>query len=191
MANMSKYRIVTITDLALIHDVAGTATAVDLSFGNKAAFKNELKTITYEGDGQEAKKFIMAGCDIDIESDDYDELALELIFGKVTVTASLPSGVAARTYWGANADSAGMVCGIQVACTAEDLATGINKTLHITAPKGTLSSPEPPDVQNLKKAGMKLKFSAKKTTTDISGVALPGVPADGCFYWVEVLTASP
>jgi hypothetical protein len=185
---MSTYRIVTINDVKAIHDVSGTATAdIDLSFANNCDFKTDITTITYEGDGQQAKKYYSTAFDMDIEADDFDELFLEKVFGKSTVTASLPAGVAKRTYWGSNADSAGVVCGIQMQATVEDVATGANKQIVITAPKGTLSPPNPPAVKNIAKAGLKMSFSAKKTTTDIAGDALPGVPADGCFWYIDEL----
>jgi hypothetical protein len=188
MANLGTYRISTINDLKLLRNNAGTIVEVDLSMANSADFKTDMTTITYEGDGTQTKKYFSTAFDMEIEADDFDLLALELIFSKVAVTASLPVGVAKRSYWGANADSSGIVCGIKAACAAEEVATGLNKTLWIVAPKGTLSPPNPPALKNIAKAGVKLTFSARKTLTDIAAVALPGVPADGCFWYADELT---
>jgi hypothetical protein len=187
MANMSLYRIVTITDLALVRDVAGAATLEDIHFGNKAEFKTDTTTITYEGDGQVAKKYFSSAFDVDIAADTWDAEAFELTFGKATVTAGLPVGVTKRTYWGSNADAAGISCGVSATATVEDLATGANTQVRIVAPVGTLSPPNPPALANIAKSPMVAQFSAKKTTVDIAGDALPGVPADGCFWYMEEL----
>lgn len=188
MPNLGTYRIVTINDLKFIRDNAGTVAFVDLNFGNSADFKTDMTTITYEGDGTQTKKYFSTAFDVDIEGDDWDALALELIFGKTAVTAGLPVGVAKRTYWGANADASGIVCGIMAQCTAEEVLTGVNKQLQIVAPKGTLSPPNPPALKNIAKAGVKCSFSARKTLTDMANDALPSVPADGCFWYMDEMT---
>lgn len=184
---MSTYRITSISDLKFLKNNAGSVQKVDVHFGNEADFKNKIKTLTYEGDAQEADVYFQTGFNVDITADSYDIDALATIFSKTAVTAGLPVDEAKRWYWGALADSGGVTCGIEATMTLEDIDTGANKQARVVAPVGKLSAPMPPSLKNIAKAPLKCQFSAVKTTADIAGVALPSVPTDGCFWYLAEL----
>lgn len=179
------FRITGLTDLDFLENVSSVVTSVDFHFAKSVAFASQLKTIEYEGDGQTAKKYYLTEVEVEIETDTYDMEALADIFAKTAVTAGLPSGVAKRWYWGANADASGIVCGLSAELQAEDVDTGTNCVLRAVIPRGTLSPADAPQGQTSDKSPMKLKFSSLKTTTDIAGAALPSVPADGCHWYLD------
>jgi hypothetical protein len=180
------YRITGMTDLKVLRNNSGSVQDVDFHFAKACAFKSEIKTITFEGDGSTAEKYFLNQIKIDIETDSYNMGALATVFGKSATTGI--SGVAKRQYWGANADAIGAICGVKMVLLAEDVDTGANVTLNVVAPRGTLSPPEAPDGKTADKSSLKMKFSSTKTTTDIAGGALSGVPADGCHWYLDEMS---
>jgi len=181
------YRVTGMYRFAVLTNVASVVTETAIPFSNGATFKNDVKTISYEGDGQKAKKYLLEQVDVEVKADEIGAAALQSIYAKTAVTASLPADATVRLYFGDNGDSSGINCGVAAYVTAEKLSSGANVKLRIVAPRGTLGSPEAPDFKSRDKAGLNLKFAANKATTDIAGAALPGVPTDGCFWYMEEL----
>lgn len=185
---MSRYRITTISELYLLRNNSGTVARVPLDFGNKADFKPDVEDIEFEGGGQKTTKYFMTGFKVEIEADTWSADDMATIFGNPAVTTGLPTGVAKRWVWGTNKDSNGTVCGLEAVALAEDIDTNTTKRVAIVAPIGTLSTVNPPSLANVKKAPMKLEFSAKKTTKDIAGDDLEGYPDEGGFWHMDELS---
>lgn len=186
-ASFDTYRITGVYRLAALRNVASVVTETQIPFTNGVAFKDKIKTITYEGDGQSLDKYVLEGMTMESKADEFGVAAIKTIFGKSEVTASLPADEAVRLYIGDDTDAQGVTVGMAAYCTAEKVSTGANVKLKICCPRGILSSPEMPDLQNRNKSGMSFKFSAVRTTTDIAGAALPGVPTEGIYAYVAEL----
>jgi hypothetical protein len=181
-------RITSILRVNALTKVSSTLTRTQLFLANEAGFEPILKEITYEGDGSEIKVYRATGFDVTAK---FQSLPKGLIaaFGKTVVTAGLPTNETERVYWMSDDDATGVVAGLEVICSVIDDTANASKFLAIVAPVGTLSTLTPPTVKTSDKSEMELKFGAKKTSVDIAGTALPGVPSGGAFWYYSVLSA--
>lgn len=182
-----RYRIKTISDCKGLRNNAGAVQEIDLDMVKSAEFETEIEELEYEGDGTKTIVYYLSALTIALAYATFHVSALRQLFGKTVVTAGLPSGVSERDYFGANSDAGGIICGIKVICQAQDLDSGANIQLAIVCPRGTLSTLTPPALENLSPPDTELQFSAEKTTVDIAGNALPGVPSDGAFWYVDCI----
>jgi hypothetical protein len=187
---VGNFRITSIVRVNALTNNAGTVVRTQLYLCNAASFEPQISDITYEGDGTELIVFQATGFTAELE---FDSLPLGLLtaFGKTPVTTGLSAGETDRVYWMADADAAGVVCGLEVLCSVIDDTANANKFLGIVVPVGTLSTLTPPELASSDKATTALQFSGRKTATDIAGAALPGVPSGGAFWYYSVRTALP
>lgn len=166
----------------------GAATAVvehDLHFINNVGFDVQQQDVAFEGDQQAVRKFFLNGVVINVACDTYDVAAISEAFDKDVVTAGLPSGIAGRVYFGDNTETAGVKCGLLAQIKAENLTTQLIETLRFVAPICVLSIVRPPVLAYNAKAQLQLTFTAEKTSVDIAGVGLPGVPTGGAFWYLD------
>lgn len=105
-------------------------------------------------------------------------------------TFSAPSGVATRLYMGDNTEFAQVPVELvmTIASIEENAGVSSAKDMVITVPKANLSPFKPGDLGNRAKESFEIQWTAVKTTKDIAGNALPSVPADGCTWYVDVLS---
>lgn len=165
---------------------AGTAVVQhDLHFINNVGFDVQQQDVAFEGDQQAVRKFFLNGVVINVACDTYDVAAISEAFDKQVVTGGLPSGVAGRVYFGDNTETAGVKCGLLAQIKAENLTTQLIETLQFVAPICVLSIVRPPVLAYNAKAQLQLTFTAEKTSVDIAGVGLPGVPSGGAFWYLD------
>ena len=166
-----------------------TGASVDLPFGNTFTCEPEVDDITYEGDGQTETEYVNMRLGGEIGGDKFSEEVLEALYGKTAVTSGLPSGEAKRYYFGENADLAGTQVAFIVDMYAIEDSAETEETIRLNVFKAKVSPFTPPEGSNADKwAPITFTWTAEKTLTDIEGTALPGVPADGAFYSVGVLS---
>lgn len=188
----AKFRIVGISNFsALLNDGAATPAIkkVDLHFINQVTWDPQTSEINFEGDDQQVRRTYLNGINVAIRSDTYDLAAVSDIFKKSEVTTVV--GVAGRIYFGDSDEVAGAACGVNAEARAENLTTGLNETLMIVSPKGRMQVVKPPTFGYNAKAPLELTYAAEKTSTDILGVALTGVPAGGAMWFVDRIVAAP
>ncbi len=188
----ARYRIIGVEHAEiLVNNGADPAAIVphDVHFIREVAFDTQVQDITFEGDNQAVRKYMLNGITAVLRSDTWDLQAISAAFGKNEVTAGLPDGVTGRTYFGDAAEAAGVRCGLAVEVMAENIATNANERLRLVVPVGLLSVVRPPALQYNTKAGLEVNFSGEKTTTDIAGADLPGV-TDPIFWFVDRLAAA-
>jgi hypothetical protein len=157
----------------------------DIHFINGVNFDTQTTDITYEGDNQSVRKTFLTGFVGTIVADTYDLAAISSAFNKQEVTTGLPAGVAARVYFGDSGEQAGARCGFIAQVKAENLTTGAIETLQFVCPVGSLTVVRPPALQYNTKGQLNMTFTAEKSSTDIAGTALPGVPAQGAFWFLD------
>lgn len=165
-----------------------TVTRTRLYLASEAAFEPVIKEITYEGDGTEMTVYRATGFTVTPKFQGMPS-GLLAAFGKTAVTTGLPTNETDRVYWMADSDASGVVCGLEVICSAIDDTANSNVFLAIVAPVGLLSTLTPPAVKTSDKSELELKFGAKKTAVDIAGTALPGVPSGGAFWYYSILSS--
>lgn len=183
MANT--YQISGILHAAFLYDNAGTVTEADIYYTNNVEFETDIATIQFEGDGSTRTDYSLNELRATIAADSLDMPAIETIFDKTAVTVGLPSGIARRTYMGEDAEGQSVICGLRVRATAKDVDTNASVVLRIEVPRGTLSAVTAPTLANKAKSTSSFQFASIKGTADIAGTALPGVPADGCHWFVD------
>ncbi len=183
-----KYRIAGVNQFDLLYNVATVVTAIQVHFVNKVDFKTDTGEIEFQGDQQSFKKFFMNGIEADVTADTYAMNALATVFAKTEVTASLPSGVATRTYFGETTETAGIQVGARFTCSAVELTGNTNVTIRVEMPICSLTVVEPPPLSYNGKGVLNMKLTAQKTAVDIAAAALQGVPSGGAYWYIDQLS---
>lgn len=155
----------------------------DLHFINSVGFDTITNDIDFEGDNQVVRRVFLNGIQINVRTDTYDLAAISKAFNKIEVTTI--AGVLGRTYMGDTDETAGARVGFVAQIRAENLVTGLNETLRLTCPVARLNVIAPPALAYNSKGVMELVFVAEKTSVQIDGSALPGVPTEGCFWMID------
>lgn len=180
-----RFRILGVEHAAILMDDAGTVTEHDLHFINNVGFDIQQQDITFEGDQQAVRKYFFNGIVINVACDTYDVKAVSEAFNKQEITAGLPAGVTGRVYFGDEVETAGIKVGFLAQVKAENLTLQTIETLHFVAPMTALTIVRPPTLAYNAKAQLLLTFTAEKTSTDVAGDALPSVPDNGCFWYLD------
>lgn len=108
------------------------------------------------------------------------------------VLAALPNGEDLRIYGGSNAEFNPAPVELVFYAAALDESVVPQKAIDviIVVPKATISPFKPGDLANRQKQTNQFAWTAKKTTTEITGAPLPGVPAGGATYYTAFLDSS-
>lgn len=178
-----KYRILGVYEAGFMYDNAGTAAERPLKFINKVDFANEIGEVNFEGDQQQERVYIFNGMTADVECDYFDLATIATQFNKTEETTI--AGVESRTYFGETAETGGIGVGFYAKCNAYDSVGATTELIRIVIPRATVTAVQVPSLAYNAKAQLKLKVTASKTTTDIAGDALVGVPADGCRWYFD------
>lgn len=168
----------------------GSVVRTPLYLASAASFEPLIEEIEYEGDGTQLVVYRATGFTAELEFNSLPK-GLLAAFDKTAVTADLEVGESERVYWMADEDATGVVCGLEVICSAIDDTANANVYLGITVPVGTLSTLTPPELATSDKAVTTLQFAGKKTDVDIAGDPLPGVPTGGAFWYYSIRSALP
>lgn len=172
-------------DAKLQYDVAGTLTEVDLLYANTLSINTEEQNIEFEGDGEKRTMYVTTGMTVEITPDAINVAAAGVLFGKTEVTASIPNSGTSLTWFGDSDESAGASAGLRATMSAVKSVGGVESvvTLMLWVPLGTLTLAPIGDVKTAEKLGGQIwRLGAIRTTVDVAGDALPGVPAGGAFY---------
>jgi hypothetical protein len=161
-----------------MYDNSGTAAERPVKFVNKIDFNNDVNEINFEGDQQQERVYIFNGLSADIECDYFDLATIATTFAKTEHTGI--SGVASRTYFGETAETTGIGVGFYAKAQVYDSVAGVTENMRIVIPRATVSAVEAPNLAYNAKAQLKFKVTASKTSADIAGDALVGVPSGGC-----------
>lgn len=182
------YRILGVNSLHVLTDGGASITATALAFVNQVNFNSDIGTVDFQGDQQQERVYVDNGFTVEAICDKYDLKGISTAFGKSVVTSGAGlSGIAERTYFGETAQTAGVSAGVRCTVSAVDSISGATKTCRIEVPVSTLSVVEPPNLQYNGKGQMRVRFTATKTSVDITGDALPSVPTGGCtWFWDEL-----
>jgi len=167
--------------------VMKTLAEIDLLYANKIEIEAEEQTITWAGDGQQRSVYVTRGMTATLPTDCLSVAAAARIFNKTPVTANLPAGLTTMTYFGEPAETGGVSAGLW----AEGYAIRRNAIsgaedridMRLWIMLGTLTLGGAPGLATGEKSGqMVYKLGAVRSTVDVTGTALPGVPSGGAFY---------
>lgn len=174
--------------LALSTDGTGTVkkrVETDVLFTNSIEFDNEETFLNFEGDNQTKQAYILSNITAKLSPDCLSIDAIETVFSKTAVTASLPTGLTRLTWFGDNVESAGVAAGLYVEGHAIKNSSGVETTVdfRLWVPLGTMYLSGPPSMTTKEKAGkQQYILTASKTSVDVIGAALPGIPTGGAYY---------
>jgi hypothetical protein len=171
-----------LTDCAILIVESGVITPVDLFYARSVAPNYDTTTLSFEGDdtSQEIDETNHARWTITCDKQDWD--AIQRIYGKTKVLN--PDADETWGMWfGDNAEEAGIAAGLRFDVKAKDESQTPNEAFiwRNTFPKGVLKMIPPTEAQWKAKRVVTLNFTASKTTTDLLGAALSGVPAGGAY----------
>ncbi len=91
-----------------------------------------------------------------------------------------------RIYFGNNAEFVTSYVEIVITAAAVNETANRAEKLRIVIPKAVPSPHKPGGLANRAKQVNEIEFSATKTTTDLTGAALSGVPTDGATYYYSI-----
>jgi hypothetical protein len=186
---IDNYRITGLTAAKALTNVSTTLTKTQLVFANGVDFKNDVTTITWEGDSQKVKLAVLNAIDLTAAIDYLMLKALSTIYG-LTNVATLTGAYtdeAFRVYFGATADQTGVVAGLEMLCNAVRLDTGVNKVIKVSIPQAQWSPVDFAKLATSGKTGTTIAISSLKVSADIVGTALQGVPSGGIHGYVAEL----
>jgi len=182
------YRISGIKDATIVESTGDT---VDIPYGNVITVGPEFETITYEGDGVQQNDYYGLRVGGTIGGDKWSEDVLEALYSKTAATSGtgIDDVESTRYYMGDNAELAPTQVGLRVDFSAINDSTEAAATIRMTVFKTRVAPFVPPEGANAAKfAPLSFTWTAEKTSTDIEGNALPGVPTGGAFYAISVLS---
>lgn len=174
-----------LADVAILIVEAAAIVPVDLFYARTVAPDPQIQTLAFEGDDttQEIDEIQYLRYVITCDKRDWD--AVQRIFAK-TKTLAPDADETWGMYFGDDAEVAGVSAGLRYDIKAKDESATPNVayTERTTVPKGVLKLIRPKQVEWKAKATFDLHFTAEKTTVDLVGETLSGVPSGGAYYRV-------
>lgn len=179
-------RILGVTYAGWVYDNAGTAAMTQIKKANKVDFPLDTTDVNFEGDEQLDKVPQFNGLNVDLTFDYYDIKALGAAsaFNKTVITSSPPLGATEAVPFGENAETAGITRGFVAKFNALDTVANATGVYGIYVPIVDWYVITPPSLAYKSKAQLQLKGTARKTTVDVAGDALPTGPTDGVFWYM-------
>jgi hypothetical protein len=101
----------------------------------------------------------------------------------------LPAAVAKRIYGGENAEfePSPVEIVVTMAGVNESTVPATAADIRITIPRAKVSPFKPGDLGNRTKQGFELEYTSEKTSVDLLGATLPGVPSGGVTYFQDIM----
>lgn len=171
-----------LTDCAILIVESNAIVAVDLFYVRSVVPNYDTTTLPFEGDdsSQEVDETNHARWTITCDKHDWD--AIQRIYGKTKVLD--PDADETWGMWfGDDAEVAGIAAGLRFDVKAKDESVSPSQsfTWRNTFPKGILKMIPPTPAEWKAKKTVQLNFVAEKTTKDLLGATLSGVPSGGAY----------
>jgi hypothetical protein len=176
------------TKVLIVEGETPAIVPVDLFYVRQVAPDPQITTITFEGDDTSQQVDQLARVEVAVTCSKQDLDAVQHIFGKVRET-TIP-GEAWSLWMGDLAEVAGVAAGLQydIAFKDESVTPHVSGVLRYTYPRGTVKLVRPQNAEYQAVHQLVLNFSFERTSVDLLGVALVGVPENGAIYRVAELT---
>jgi hypothetical protein len=170
-------------DVKVLVVSGSTIVPVDLFYARQVTVDPQITTLTFEGDDTSQIIDDLTRIDAVVTCDKQDDNALQAIFGKTEVSVPA-SGETSGMWFGDNTEVAGISAGLQydLAYKDESSTPHVSTTLRYRFPKGTVKVFRPQNAEYKSKHVMVLNFSFEKTSTDLAGSSLTGIPTGGAYF---------
>ncbi len=154
----------------------------------KCEVKPTFGKLEYSGDGMKLQKMYGYQLDGTIEADATDDTLDSILFVTPVVTPVGGDLFAKRYVKGTRAELQTNYVGVWITMDGEDADTGAVLAVRYNILKAQFNPETPPALATEAVAGRMLSFNARKTTVDILGNAVTGVPSDGAFWTYDIIT---
>lgn len=183
------YKVTGIKDAQLLYLLSGAIEELDIPFGNAFSAEVEAEEIEFEGDNTKDTLYSNQTLKGTVGFDKWSEAVLEKLYNKTAVTSGLEADEAKRYYMGDDGELAPPNIGFKVTLAAVNDATEVAAELRLMVFIAKASPFKPPEAKNADKwAPVEVEWTAEKTSTDLAGAALPGVPTGGAMYSISILS---
>lgn len=143
----------------------------------------QITTLSFEGEDTSQQIDQITRLEGVLTCDKQDMQAIARVFQKARLVAPV-SGMEWGEWFGDQTEEAGALVGLEIdiAFKDESVSPNVSETIRYYYPRGTLKVIPPQNAGYGEKHVMALNFSFERTTTDILGAALSGVPTGGAYY---------
>lgn len=161
----------------------------ELFYPRLAAFTPQVTTLPFEGGGTSQTVDILTRIDLALTCDKLNLAQRQAIYAKTRVPTP-SSGLAWGVWYGDQDEVAGVAAGLELDAVFKDesVAPHTRETLRRVFPYGTLKTLQPQQMEYQGKLVDVLNFSFERTSVNLLGAALTGVPTGGAVYLEGVLT---
>lgn len=173
-------------DAKLLYLSGMTVAEMDIPFGSEVSLKPGVDTIDFEGDDQTDRMYINQKLEVDVKGMKISTEVLAKLTNTSIVSSGLPSSAQERVYFGTSQEVSGLQLGLKADVSALDDSDGSSLTVRIWVFKG-LTGPVTVAPASKKALDIAFQLSAQKTSTDLAGDALPGVPTGGALWALDVI----
>lgn len=185
---MTVYKIKGVKQVNVLYSSAPTTISKErIHFARAVGMDVPQTSIDFMGDNQVETLYSIDKVIATVEADKFTDAVLERVYGK---TSQAQSGEVKRYYFGDEAEELPSDVGLEVDLLAiDEVGVGTARTVRITIYKAKVNPYSIPAANSKEKHGMGFTFEAKKTATDLITSALPGVPTDGAYYSIAILSS--
>jgi len=171
---------------ALQDNNSGSIRTTELFYPNKIEPDTNVIDIPFEGGDQRRHVYMLAEYTLTLDQDCLDLNAMSIVFGKNKVTSISDTPYATEYTWMGDTDEGGgaSVGGVFKAHAIKNVA-GVESAVDIVlwVPVATLTLARHAGLTTLAKGTFpQFKLSSNRTTVNIVGGTLSGVPTNGAFY---------
>jgi hypothetical protein len=169
---------------------ADAIVAVELFYARTVAPAPQITTIVYEGNDTSQTEDDLTRIDVVVTCDKQDLASVARIYGKTRVSAPM-TGMEWGDWFGDSDEISGAQVGLyyETRFKDESVSPFESRLMRTWFPNGTLKVRQLQNAEYNAKQTLQLHFSFERTTTDILGDALSGVPTDGAYYLQGLVSA--
>lgn len=162
---------------------------LELFYARTVAVDPQITNIVYEGNDTSQTEDDLTRIDVVVTCDKQDLATIARAFSKARITAPM-AGMEWGDWWGDADEIAGAQVGLyyDVRFKDESVSPYEVRTMRTWFPNGTLKVRRLQQAEYGAKQTMLLNFSFERTTTDVLGDTISGIPSGGAYYLQGLLT---
>lgn len=157
---------------------------------DKCDIKSQVQSLVYAGDGTQNTVYYGYKLDGTIETQADDDTIDSILFGTPVVGPQTGDDFVKRYVKGSYAELATNFVGLRVTIDAKNAATGALAVFRYRVLKCQFAPEQPPQFASEAVTSRMFTYASWKAKTDIAGGTLTGMPSDGCYWLMDIITDS-
>lgn len=155
---------------------------------DKADIKTATSNLQYAGDG--TKNTLYYGYELSgtVETEADDDTIDSILFGTPVVGPQAGDDFVKRYIKGSYAELASNFVGVRISIDAKNAATGAVAVFRYRVLKAQFAPEAPQPFQSEAISSRLFTFTGWKATKDVVGASPTGMPSDGCYWMLDILT---